>query len=253
MAVGCRLEYDKTIPKSSPYSIGFTIRVSAEKCKCLHRNTLNTIQALGNLPIIATAKKETVLTQAINSTRLTNSHTVKLGPVAYDLKSHSYNYAITKPGHPDFACLQFYANQFRLPMLVCLRLVYPSGSIKHHIIGIVPVAIGNRIHMHIVKGCHPEKKSVPLNEVNLIWCSSECKSCSVDQLVAFVPGENTAKKLKDHTSELNNEMYSKLLTFEKHYQNQLDQFHLNLERERFYKTMKKHCFNRFHLDLKEEE
>jgi hypothetical protein len=34
-AIGCRLECDKTIPRSSPYSIGFTIRVSAEKWNCL--------------------------------------------------------------------------------------------------------------------------------------------------------------------------------------------------------------------------
>ncbi len=30
-AIGCRLECDKTIPRSSPYSSVFTIRVSAEK------------------------------------------------------------------------------------------------------------------------------------------------------------------------------------------------------------------------------
>ncbi len=105
---------------------------------------------------------------------------MKLGTVVYDLKSHGYNYAIRKPGHLDFACLQFYANQYRLPMFVCLRMVYPSGSIKHHIIGIVPIAIGDEIHMHIVEGCHPKKKTILLNEENLIWCSGECESCSVD-------------------------------------------------------------------------
>jgi hypothetical protein len=157
-AIGCRLECDKTIPESSPYSIRFTISVSAEKWNCLLGNTLNTIQALGHLPIIYTVEKETVLTQALNSTRLPNSQTVKLCTIAHHLGSHGYNYAITKPGQRDFACLQFYANQYRLPMLVQLRMVYPSGSIKHHIIGILPVAIGNEIHMHIVEGCHPEKK-----------------------------------------------------------------------------------------------
>ncbi len=53
-------------------------------------------------------------------------------------------------------------------MLVQLRMVYPSGSIKHHIIGILPVAIGNKIHMHIVEGCHTERKTIPLNEEKLI-------------------------------------------------------------------------------------
>jgi hypothetical protein len=87
-----------------------------EKLNCLLRNTLTTIQALGHLPIIATAKKETVLTQALNSTRLPDCKTVKLGTAAYDLKSHGCNYAIINPRHLDFACLQFYANQYRLPM-----------------------------------------------------------------------------------------------------------------------------------------
>jgi hypothetical protein len=75
--------------------------------------------------------------------------------------------AITKPRHLDFARLQFYANQYRLPMLVQLSMVYPSGSIKQHIIGIMPVAIGNEIHMHIIEGCHPERKMIPLNERTL--------------------------------------------------------------------------------------
>ncbi len=79
-----------------------------------------------------------------------------------------YNYAIAKPGLLDFPCLQNYANQYRLLMSVQLRMVYPSGSIKHHIIGIVHVAIGNEIHMHIVEGCHPKRKSISLNEENLI-------------------------------------------------------------------------------------
>jgi hypothetical protein len=68
-------------------------------------------------------------------------------------------------------------------------MVYPSESIKHHISGIMPVKIGNEINMHIVEGCHPKLKTIPLNEENLIWCSGECESCSVDQLVVFVLGK----------------------------------------------------------------
>jgi hypothetical protein len=173
----------------------------------------NTIQALGHLPIIAKAKKETVLTQALNSKRWPNSQTLKLCTVAYDLGSHGYNYANTKPGHLDFPCLQIYANQYRLPMLVQLRMVYPSESINHHIMAIMPVVIRNEIHMHIVEGCHPERIMIPLNEENLIWCSGECKSCSVDQLVAFMLGVNALKKPKDHTSDHHNQMYAKLADF----------------------------------------
>jgi hypothetical protein len=99
-------------------------------------------------------------------------------------------------------------------MLAQLNMVYPSGSIKHHIIGIVTVAIGNIIHMHTIEGCHPKRKTIPLNEENLIWCSDECKSCSVDQLVAFVLEKTPVKKLKDHTSDHDNQMYSKLADFQ---------------------------------------
>ncbi len=123
-----------------------------------------------------------------------DSQTVNLCTVAYDLKSHGYNYAITKPGHLDSARLQFSANQYRLFMLAQLRKVYCSGLIKHHIIGIMPVVNGNESHMHtIVKECQPKRKMIPLNEENLIWCSGECKSYSVNQLVAFVLGEKAVK------------------------------------------------------------
>jgi hypothetical protein len=57
------------------------------------------------------------------------------------------------------------------------------------------------------------RKYVPMNEENLTWSSGECESCSVDQLVAFVPGKNAVKKLKDHTSDHHNQMYSKLADF----------------------------------------
>jgi hypothetical protein len=42
-ATGCRLECNKTIPETSPYSVKFIITVSAEKWNCLLKNTLNTI------------------------------------------------------------------------------------------------------------------------------------------------------------------------------------------------------------------
>ncbi len=164
------------------------------------------------------------MTQALKSSRLPDSETVKLRTVAYGLGCHGYNLAIIKPKHLNFACLQIYANQYRLPMLVQLRMVYSSGSIKHHIIGIVHVANGNEIHMHIVEGCHPKRKTIPLNEENLILCFGESKPCSVDQLVVFVLGKKADKKLKDHTSDHYNQMYLNSLTFKKHYQNQLDQF-----------------------------
>ncbi len=82
-------------------------------------------------------------------------------------------------------------------------MVYPCGSIKFHIIGIVPVTVNNEINMHTVEGCHPEKKRIPLNKANLIWCCGEWESYSVDQFVAFVPGEKAAEKLKKGSIKCN--------------------------------------------------
>ncbi len=101
-------------------------------------------------------------------------------------------------------------------------MVYPRGSIKFHIIGIVPVTVNNEINMHIVEGCHPEKKTIPLNEANLIWCCGECKSYSVDQFVAFVPGKKAVEKLKKLLSNatqltLTNGCILKALMVEKYY------------------------------------
>ncbi len=131
---------------------------------------MNTIGALGHLPLISSAEKDTVLKRALSSTQLTDTLTVNLPTVSYALSAHGYSTAITKKGlNLDFSLLQKYANQYRLPMLVLLRTVYPCGSIKFHIISIVPVTVNNEINMHIVEGCHP-KKNDPSNEANLIWC-----------------------------------------------------------------------------------
>ncbi len=81
-------------------------------------------------------------------------------------------------------------------MLVLLIMVFSCGSIKFHVIGIVLVIVDNEIYMHIVKGCHPEKNTIPLNKPNLIWCCSECKIYSVYQFVSFVLGKKDVKNSK---------------------------------------------------------
>jgi hypothetical protein len=47
-----------------------------------------------------------------------------------------------------------------------------------------------------LKDAIQRKKTIPLNEANLIWCCGECESYPVDQFVAFVPGKKAVKKLK---------------------------------------------------------
>jgi hypothetical protein len=97
-------------------------------------------------------------------------------------------------------------------MFVLLRMVYPCGSFKFHIIGIVPVTVDNKIYLQIVEGCHPEKKTIPLNKPNMIWCCGECKSYSVYQFVVFVPGKKATKKIKKasikcKTTDYHKQMY----------------------------------------------
>jgi hypothetical protein len=103
------------------------VEVSTVKWNCL-LGTMNRIGALGHLPLISSAEKDTVLTQALSSTQLTDTHTVNLPTVSFALSAHGYNTAITRKGISlDFSFLQKYANHYRLPMLVLLRMVYPCG------------------------------------------------------------------------------------------------------------------------------
>jgi hypothetical protein len=103
--------------------------------------------------------------------------------------------------------------------------------------------------MHIVEGCHPERKMFLLNEENLIWCSGECKLSSVDQLVAFVPGNNAVKKLKDHTSDHYNQMYSKHNDFQETLSESTGSISPESRKRKSLHYSEKNIFNQFHLDL----
>jgi hypothetical protein len=67
-ATGCRFESDLTIPETLTKSVNFAVEVSTMKWNCLLGNTMNTIGALGHLPLISSAEKDTVLMQALSST-----------------------------------------------------------------------------------------------------------------------------------------------------------------------------------------
>jgi hypothetical protein len=158
-ATCCRFESDQTIPETLTESVDLVVEVSTKKWNCLLGNTMNTIGALGHLPLICSAEKDSVSTQGLSSTRLTDTLTVNLPTVSYALSLHGYSTALTRYGlNLDFSFLQKYANQYRLPMLVLLRMVYPSGSIKFHIIGIMPVTVDNEINMHMLKDAIRRKK-----------------------------------------------------------------------------------------------
>jgi len=195
--IGCRFESDRNIPETLPESISFMIEVSSQKWNCLLGNAINTIVALGHLPLISgPLGKNTVLTDALQTTSLPRTQRVNFATVLYCLLAHGYKTTISEKKSFDFSFLHNYANQSQTPMLVLLRMQYPQKIVKFHVIGIVPVRIDNEVHMHIVEGCHPNKKTIPLNEPNFTWCCGECDSYSVDQFVAFEPGKKAATKLQ---------------------------------------------------------
>jgi hypothetical protein len=82
------------------------VEVSSEKWNCLLGNTINIIVALGHLPLLTSAKKDTILTQALSTTRLLDTQHVKLPTVSYALSAHGYNTAITRKGSLVFSFLQ---------------------------------------------------------------------------------------------------------------------------------------------------
>jgi hypothetical protein len=88
---GCRFESDQTIPETLTKSVNFVIEVSTMKWNCLLGNTMNTIGALGHLPLISSAEKDTVMTQALSSTQLTDTLTINLPTVSFALAEHGYN------------------------------------------------------------------------------------------------------------------------------------------------------------------
>ncbi len=96
--MGCRFESDQTIPEMLTESIDLVVEVSTKKWNCLLGNTMNTIGALRHLPLISSAQKNTVLTQALSSPRLTDTLTVNLPTVSYALSAHGYSTAISRNG-----------------------------------------------------------------------------------------------------------------------------------------------------------
>ena len=66
---------------------------------------------------------------------------------------------------------------------------YSGEQWRQHLVGIFPVNIGDEIQMHIVDGCHPNQKSIPLNEENFRWCCSGCITFYVEQFAVLVPGK----------------------------------------------------------------
>jgi hypothetical protein len=95
-ATGCRFESDQTIPEILTEFVNFVVEVSTMKWNCLLGNTMNTIGVLGHLSLISSAKKDTVLLQALLSTQLTDTLIANLPTVSYALSAHGCNTAVTR-------------------------------------------------------------------------------------------------------------------------------------------------------------
>jgi hypothetical protein len=196
--IGCRFQCDKITPTPTSYSKTLPVEVTVQKWNCLLGNTLNTISALGHSTILSQSERDTCLSKALRTTRLLpDDQNVNLGSVAYALQMHGYSYTISKKVSMECSLLQQYTIKYQFPLLVLLEMSYASGDKRQHLIGIVPIKVENEVCMHIVDGCHPEKKTILLNETNLSWCSGGCVSFIVNQLVVFLPGKKMIKRLKN--------------------------------------------------------
>ncbi len=60
--MGCRFKSDQTIPETLTESVDLVVEVSRKKRNRLLGNTINAIGALGHLPLICSAEKDSVLT-----------------------------------------------------------------------------------------------------------------------------------------------------------------------------------------------
>ncbi len=140
--------------------------MSTLKWNCLLRNTLNTISTLGHYPIVSQSPKETLLTRAITTTRLSDVQKQTLDSVEYALRAHDYSTAISKKEEFNFSFLQQYASRYKFPLLVRLRMSYPTGHNRQRLNGFVPIEVEHETHILIVEGCHTQKTTIPLNEKN---------------------------------------------------------------------------------------
>ena len=170
---------------------------------CVPGNTINTVCALSHQKLFTSNQNsDSILTKAIMPTAQMIKYT--LPAVVHALKHHGYSTAMTRKmtqnNSMELNDLELHINTHKFPMLIVLNMEYSGEQWRQHLIGIVPVNIGDEIQMHIVDGCHPNQKSIPLNEENFRWCCSGCISFYVEQFAVLVPGKKSIYVLRKHYS-----------------------------------------------------
>ena len=181
----------KPCPEPNEYSVELKVKVTFEEWNCVHGNTINKVYALGNQALFA-SNQQSILTVA--KTPTAEEIVYNLPGVVHALTNvHGYSIAMTRvmkiKDSMKLNDLEQYIISRNLPMLIVLNMEYSGKQWRKHLVGIIPVKKGDEIEMHIVDGCHPKQKSIPLNEVNFRWCCSGSISFYAEQFVVFTPGK----------------------------------------------------------------
>jgi hypothetical protein len=161
----CRIQCDRAHPNPLSFSAQLPILVLELIWNCLLGNTINTLAALGHLDHIMKSGVVSDLLQAsVSSNILPN---ISIDSVNYVLQIHCYSTAITKRRNQfDLRSIEQYATSHQYLMLVLLNMTNVLFQSRKHLIGIVPLSQGDEVHMHIVEGSHPKKKT---SQSNKFW------------------------------------------------------------------------------------
>ena len=194
---GCKFECHKPCPEPNEYSVELKVKVSFEKWNCVPGNTMNTVYALGHQALF-TSNQKSILTVAKTPTAQVIGYNLP-GVVHALTNRHGYSIAMTRVMKMNDSMelneLEQYIISRNLPMLIVLNMEYSGNQWRKHLVGIIPVKKGDEVEMHIVDGCHPKQKSIPLNEVNFRWCCSGSISFYVEQFAVFTPGKKSVAYL----------------------------------------------------------
>ena len=158
---------------------------------------MNTVYALGHQALF-TSNQKSILTVAKTPTAQVIGYNLP-GVVHALTNRHGYSIAMTRVMKMNDSMelneLEQYIISRNLPMLIVLNMEYSGNQWRKHLVGIIPVKKGDEVEMHIVDGCHPKQKSIPLNKVNFRWCCSGSISFYVEQFAVFTPGKKSVAYL----------------------------------------------------------
>ena len=189
---GCRMESKTEVyPRPNNHSHNLAVKLSPMGWNCLYGNTHNTMHALGHGKMFT----NNITTPAtLDNNNYFSTLVSILNNQGYCI---AFSRLMTNDNSLKFKELDKCINSAKVPSLIILNITYSGNQSRRHLIGIVPsVMIDKRTEMHIVDGCHPKQKSIPLNKVNFRWCCSGSISFYVEQFAVFTPGKKSVAYLE---------------------------------------------------------